>query len=251
VFKYPNTQDIQVLITQLEQLPYVEFAEPNIIYFNPFLWTPEDTHYPDPPCSEKGQWYLRSSESNSIDADLAWDVVKGSGQKIAVLDAGISSHCDVNYNTTTDKDAVDHYYDPDDPYIYHHDWDGGGEYYLVYRATNDYETADTDVEYEYEHGLAVAGVAGAKTDNGEGIAAVAPSAQLVIVRVAATYHINKQRWNAQQLWHDVSCEGIYAIGIETDDLVNAIIWAVDNGDADVIVMCFGLEWPFDTVVGGS
>jgi len=54
VFKYPNTQDIQELIIQLEQLPYVEFAEPNIIYFNPFAWTPNDTYYPDPPGPELG-----------------------------------------------------------------------------------------------------------------------------------------------------------------------------------------------------
>ena len=57
--RYDPNADIRLLQDQIERLPYVDRAEPNIIFFSALAWTPNDDYYVDPPDNE-GQWYLKS-----------------------------------------------------------------------------------------------------------------------------------------------------------------------------------------------
>ncbi|WP_284139354.1 S8 family peptidase [Virgibacillus sp. LDC-1] len=85
-------------------------------------------------------------------ANTAWDVAKGStGQEIAVLDTGVDyNHADLDGKTILGYDFVDQDYTPND-------LNG--------------------------HGTHVAGIAAAETNNGVGIAGMAPNTRILAVRV--------------------------------------------------------------------
>ncbi|MGH3442046.1 MAG: S8 family serine peptidase, partial [Nitriliruptorales bacterium] len=130
---------------------------------------PDDPHYPM-------QWGLER-----VRASEAWSVSKGEGIVVAIVDSGIDlSHPDLSGAIARDaqgkvlgRDFVD---DDDDP---------------------------TD---EHGHGTMVAGIAGARTANGIGVASVAPLIRLMPVRVL-----------------DGEAAGT------SGDVDAGIRWAVDNG----------------------
>ena len=86
-------------------------------------------------------------------------------------------------------------------------------------AKGDYLSPDNDPMDESSHGTRVAGIAAAVTDNGVGIAGVAPDAALMSLRAGVT------------LQSDLTF-------LEEDDLAAAILYAVENG-AHVINMSWG------------
>ena len=86
-------------------------------------------------------------------------------------------------------------------------------------AKGDYLSPDNDPMDESSHGTRVAGVAAAVTDNGVGIAGVAPDARLMALRAGVT------------LQSDFTF-------LEEDDLAAAIFYAVENG-AHVLNMSWG------------
>jgi len=137
---------------------------------------PSDDPYADQ------QWGLEE-----IQVFDAWDISRGKGVLVAVIDSGIDlRHPDLQANVVRKgKDFVD-----------------GGK------------AAD-----EFGHGTHVAGIIAADTNNGRGIAGVAPSAKLMSVRV---------------LDENNSGEG--------DAMVKGIRWAADNG-ADVINVSAGYPVP--------
>ncbi len=86
-------------------------------------------------------------------------------------------------------------------------------------AKGDYLSPDNDPMDESSHGTRVAGVAAAVTDNGLGIAGVAPDAALMCLRAGVT------------LQSDLTF-------LEEDDLAAAILYAVENG-AHILNMSWG------------
>lgn len=86
-------------------------------------------------------------------------------------------------------------------------------------AKGDYLSPDNDPMDESSHGTRVAGIAAAVTDNGVGIAGVAPDAVLMALRAGVT------------LQSDLTF-------LEEDDLAAAILYAVENG-AHIINMSWG------------
>jgi hypothetical protein len=136
------------------------------------------------PNSRQEQWDLTTNRGISV--DRAWALSTGKGVVIADVDVGVQ---------------LDH---PD----------------LTGRFTNgfDFFMNDRSVtsETSNSHGTNVAGVLGAATDNGEGIAGIAPDARLMPVRTA------------DNILHQGS------------RLAAGIVWAVDHG-ADVISMSLGAE----------
>ncbi len=86
-------------------------------------------------------------------------------------------------------------------------------------AKGDYLSPDNDPMDESGHGTRVAGIAAAVTDNGAGIAGVAPDAALMSLRAGVT------------LQSDLTF-------LEEDDLAAAILYAVENG-AHIINMSWG------------
>jgi serine protease len=130
-----------------------------------------------------GQWYLQAPDNStvysSINATGAWDITKGaSDQLVAVLDTGIRpEHPDlagklaVGYDmisdVTTAADGSGRDNDPSDP----GDWD------------TSCSNPQFDQTYSTWHGTQVAGIIGAATNNGVGMAGVGWNVKVLPVRV--------------------------------------------------------------------
>ena len=136
------------------------------------------------PNSRQEQWDLTSDRGISV--DRAWALSTGKGVVIADVDVGV------------DADNVE----------------------LKGRLTPGFDFFMNDrtvtSETKNNHGTNVAGVLGAATDNGEGIAGIAPDAKIMPVRTA------------DNILHQGS------------RLAAGIVWATDHG-ADVISMSLGAE----------
>jgi len=155
------------------------------------------------------QWAL-----DTVDAFEAWDVVTGTNDVVvAVLDTGIDwDHPDLAANMWTNDDGYHGYNIVDD------NWFPMDDNIHGYDSSGDW-VANV---YTY-HGTHVAGIIGAVTDNGEGMAGLAQ------VRLMAVKVMNE------------SGEG-------TDGMVaSGIRWAVDNG-ADIVTMSLGVEGTSATMV---
>lgn len=121
-----------------------------------------------------GQWYLRAPAGEvkaSIDAVGAWDTTLGDATvTVAVLDTGVTTHPDLagklrpgyDFVTSTDNTSGDSDNDPSDP----GDWD-----------------ASCDAPTSSWHGTQTAGLVGAATNNGIGMAGVGRNVMVLPVRV--------------------------------------------------------------------
>ncbi len=103
-----------------------------------------DAREPDDPYWTH-QWHMRR-----LDLPRAWQVTRGEGVVVAVLDTGVSSHQDGFYKLLPGKDFVDGDDDPSDP---------------------------------NGHGTHVAGTIGQRAHNGVGVVGVAPKVSILPVRV--------------------------------------------------------------------
>src|SRR5476649_2810155 len=89
--------------------------------------------------------------NDDIHAEAAWDVSKGDGVKVAVLDTGIDlSHPDLAGKVVAQKVFV--------------------------------STSTTTIDDKFGHGTHVAGIIAANTNNGQGIAGVCPDCTLLIAK---------------------------------------------------------------------
>ena len=148
----------------------------------------------DDPVFEQGlQWGL-----DRINAPGAWDVSTGSGITIAVVDSGVDlQHEDLRDKVVAEVSCVG--------------------------ADGDPGRCRGSAQDDNGHGTHVAGIALATTDNGRGVAGVAPDADLMAVRVLSN-----------------SCDGgggCQATG-SAADVSAGIRWAADHG-ADVINLSLG------------
>ena len=136
------------------------------------------------PNSRHEQWDLTSDRGIAV--DRAWSLSTGKGVVIADIDVGV---------------------DPDHPDLRGR-FTRGFDFFMNDRTV----TSET----RNNHGTNVAGVLGAATDNGEGIAGIAPDARIMPLRTA------------DNIIHQGS------------RLAAGIVWATDHG-ADVISMSLGAE----------
>lgn len=174
-FAVPPGQE-KAIARALADDPNVEYAEPNYILHS--TWTPNDPQY-------SSQWGL-----TKVNAPAAWDLSRGSGVVIAIVDSGV----DLDH-----PDLASKLVDPSH-------W-------------KDYVDGDTWPDDENGHGTHVAGIAAAATNNGTGVAGMAPDARIMPVRVL-----------------DKSGDGSSA------NLAQAIRFAVDHG-ARVINLSLGAQLP--------
>ena len=136
------------------------------------------------PNSRQEQWDLTSDRGISV--DRAWALSTGRGVVIADVDVGVDrDHPDLRGRFTD-----------------------GFDFFMNDRSVGS--------ETQNHHGTNVAGVLGAATDNGEGIAGIAPGARIMPIRTA------------DNILHQGS------------RLAAGIVWATDRG-ADVISMSLGAE----------
>lgn len=156
------------MVATLESKAEIVYSEPD--YYQQELATPNDPLF-------KHQWALQeygkpqnpTRSSHGINAVGAWDLgYKGEGVNIAIVDSGITDHPDLNRKVLPGYDFIS------DPVAA---GDGNGR---------DQDPSDmgsgTGGKPSSWHGTHVAGVAAADTNNGIGVAGVAPDAKILPVR---------------------------------------------------------------------
>lgn len=178
------------LVSALASDPNVEFAEPDVIMRPLEFVVPNDplTYY---------QWNLAiGGGAGGIGAVGAWNVSRGEGINVAVIDTGITDHSDLNANILPGYDMISSAEvardgNGRDPYPH----DKGD-------ASSAGQCAAAEpAQPSSWHGTHVAGIIAAIPNNNQGMAGVAPKAKVVPVRALGV------------------CGGY------TSDIVDSIIWA--------------------------
>lgn len=166
--------DRQLDKTQSKQLIVELLKDPNVLSVEPDarvkpLFVPNDPLYAQ-------QWHYKNGPGG-INLEPAWDITKGSGVVVGVIDTGITPHSEfagqlvpgydfiADIDTAVDGDGRDA--DPNDPGDWH---DGECNIFGI-------------PEDSSWHGTHVAGTIAALTDNGSGTAGVAPNAKIQPLRV--------------------------------------------------------------------
>lgn len=147
VLDAPDAPALRALAAGLPGVRYAELDEAGT-----FEGTPNDVLYPL-------QWGLPA-----VRAPEAWDTVSGGSTIIAVPDTGMFLHPDLLQNLWLNEDEVPYNKVDDDHNGFVDDWRGWDF------GSNDSEPMNYPTNAVYNHGTAVAGVAGAVMDNVQGIA---------------------------------------------------------------------------------
>jgi subtilisin family serine protease len=173
---------------------------------------PNDPYYSS--SNSWGQGYYDMWGLKIIDMEHAWDFSKGAGVLVAVVDSGIDyNHPDLKANMWKNSDEIPGNGIDDDHNGYVDDR------YGIERAWNH----SSDPMDDRGHGTHVAGTIAALTNNGIGVASVAPQAKVMAVK------------------------GLSDTGRGYDaNLGECIEYAVDNG-ADVLNFSWGGPYDFPTV----
>ena len=161
--KFESPYDPVFLSEKLSRLPGIEWAEPHFVYELQF--TPNDPDY-------ASQWNL-----SKISASQAWDISTGDSDiVIAIVDTGVDwDHPDLSSNIWQNDDPLG--LGDDDANGYVDDlrgWDFGG-----LDGTPD----NNPMEDKPDHGTLVAGIAGAVTNNGVGVASISFNCTIMPVKV--------------------------------------------------------------------
>ena len=159
----PNTVDLEQVMTKLNGMKGVEYAEPS--YVSELFLTPNDSEY-----ANGNLWHLQNC--NVLNA---WDVEQGdSSVVVAIVDAGI----DIIHKDLINKIA----YNLDDP-INGIDDDGDG-YTDNYRGWDFGEGDNNPMNSSgLEHGTYVAGIASAEVNNEFGTAGVGYKTKILPIKV--------------------------------------------------------------------
>ncbi|MGK3649711.1 S8 family peptidase [Pseudarthrobacter enclensis] len=184
--------DADAFLAALRSSPDVAYAEPDVVVHS--AASPNDPGYPH-------QWPLWD-DAAGVRAPGAWDLNRGVGTVVAVVDTGITSHTELTANVLPGYDMLSN-----------PAWarDGNG------RDANPQDEGDWTAAYECDaetpstgsswHGTAVAGIIAGIGNNNSGITGVAPAAKILPVRAIG------------------SCGGY------TSDVADSIIWA-SGGNVD-------------------
>lgn len=159
--RVPSGRTAAEVAQRVSALPGVAYAEPDAPVTA--LWVPDDPLYTD-----GTQWAPRR-----IQAEDAWDVARGDGVTIAVVDTGV----DLAHEDLADR----LWFNPGEIAGNGVDDDDNGFKDDVYGwdfINNDAVPADDN-----GHGTHCAGIAAAATDNAVGIAGIAPGARIMAVKV--------------------------------------------------------------------
>ncbi len=166
--RHVSAKSLEAVARELERYDMsIEYVQPNYIAHATF--TPNDTYFAD-------QWALTNSKAG-ISAAAAWDISKGTGTRVAVVDTGVLPHADLAANllpgydfitsTTLSNDSngrESNAYDPGD-------WAAAGDCGTNKPARN-----------SSWHGTHVAGIIAALGNNAQGVTGVAPLTKIVPVR---------------------------------------------------------------------
>lgn len=238
--------DAARLASELSALPGVIFSEPETMLRLDFV--PSDSAW-------SSQWGMQR-----IGMEKAWDVTRGSGDVvIGVIDTGIDyEHPDIRtqhwINTSEDINGNRRF----DPWPVSEvrggvpgdfdgvDNDGNGfiddviGYDFVDQpgvsnaAGGDYFQPDADPLDEMGHGTSVAGIIGAATDNGIGVAGIAPDCRMMTLRAFDARGVGSEGDVARALAYAVA-NGVRVVNMSFGDVVysrvlrDIIRWAYARG----------------------
>jgi len=195
--RFTAIQLMDALITALEALTFVEFAEKmplGLPAFEPNDLAPQ-------------QWYLPQ-----VNASEAWDLERGDPNVvIAIVDNGVAlDHADLSANIFTNMAEANGLPLIDD------DMNGFAD------DVNGYDTADRNAnprppssgnnDNPWPHGTHVAGIAAAVTDNGTGMAGMAHGCRILPVKVA------KNSGNGQQF--ETPIDGVFYASRTGAEVIN-------------------------------
>lgn len=183
------TEEALELLERVEGAEAIEFAEPEHTYTLD-AFESEAPRVDDP--LYQFQWHF-----DQIDVESAWGRADGAGVIVAVIDTGVA-YADADYGGLRQVRDL-----------------SGTSFVDGY----DFVSDDGEPHDEHGHGTHVAGTIAQTTNNGYGVAGIAPRATIMPIRVL-----------------DASGRG------STADIAESIRWAADNG-ADVINMSLGGPLP--------
>jgi len=165
----------------------VEYAEPDRVLW-PLAAPPDDPRFAE-------QWSLQAS-SVGIDLLAAWDVSRGAGVRVAVIDTGYRPHADLAANVVGGYDMISDTAVSNDGNLRDADASDPGDW----TVRDECEPGWPGYGSSW-HGTHVAGTVSAVTGNGVGVSGVAPEAKVVPLRVLG------------------QCGGY------TSDIADAMVWA--------------------------
>jgi subtilisin family serine protease len=167
-FDVPPAADLAAMAADFRRDPHVEYAHPD--YQATAVYVPND-----PFLASSGSWGQAEPDLWALDAlgaEQAWDVARGAGVVVAVVDTGLDfTHPDMAGNIWTNLREVPGNGVDDDGNGFVddvHGWD----------VSND----DNDPTDGNGHGTHVSGTIAAQDNNGLGIVGVAPDAQIMPVK---------------------------------------------------------------------
>jgi subtilisin family serine protease len=167
---FPNAAQVNALVTAISALPYVSYAEKNPMAVG--FYTPNDL--------QPSQWSL-----TKIQAELAWNYSTGSGNVlVAILDNAIAiDHADLAANIYTNSAEAGGLPFIDDDFNGRADDVNGFD--VVDNDNNPRPPANASGNGDgFTHGTHVAGIAGAVSNNGIGMASIGYSVKILPVKIA-------------------------------------------------------------------
>nr|APC23686.1 peptidase S8A [uncultured bacterium] len=175
--------------------PNVAYAEPDYI-MQPLAAAPNDPRWKD-------QWDMQNS-ATGINLTKAWDISTGSGVVVAVIDTGYRPHADLAANVLPGYDMITEATRANDGDGRDNDARDTGSWV----ASGECQPGSSARDSSW-HGTHVAGTIAAVTNNGVGVAGIAPNAKILPVRVLG------------------KCGGA------TSDIADAIVWASGGEVPDI------------------
>lgn len=225
----PNLYSVNAAVSLLNRLPELEYVEPWFVYET--LYQPND-YFADTTNGTERSWHL-----NMIRAREAWDIQRNdTSVVIGIVDSGTSyAHPDMQDNLYLNgNDPIDGLDNDFDGYIDNYrGWDFGGDS-LGLPGDNDASTINP------WHGLGVAGVAAATTDNGVGIAGTGFNCRYMPIKASPESNISSIYYGYQGLVYavDQACQVVnlsWGSPIPSRFGEDAVNYATINREAAVIV----------------
>jgi len=167
-FKLQKGSDVPAAAFEFSQDSNVEYAEPN--YICKVEMVPNDPYY-----NARGSWGQSYDDLwglKKIQCEQAWDISRGEGAVVAVIDTGVDyNHEDIAGNIFINKAEIPGNGIDDDRNGYIDDYRG-----------YDFVNLDNDPMDDHGHGTHVGGIVAAAGNNNIGIIGVAPKAKVMALK---------------------------------------------------------------------